>query len=246
MLARRGPLAVVSMAVSVLTVLALAVVALVLARHGSDAPVPSVPALASSAIVWGGAFLQAVSVASGALRRDRAEGVRQLFIARTTTLRGYLLGRVGGLAVVLAAVAGGGTLIVSVVAVLAATQGDVLLLTIQGALGAVLHATAFAFVIAPVVFATLGSRTRFGGYFALLLVLVVPELIVAAVGSRFPSEVTELCAIPSALATLRSSLAPGSVDVFRLLRAVVVLAFYASVATLVVRRDAVFVGAEEA
>lgn len=237
-LARRGPLAVMAIVVSVVTALGVAAIALTLAREGDDAPVSSVPTLASSAIVWGGAFLQAVGVAAGALRRDRVEGIRQLFVVRTTSLRGYLLARVAGLAAVLAIVAGGGTLLVSGVAIVAATRTHALLLTVQSTVGAVLYAIAFAAVIAPVAFATLGSRTRIGGYFALLLVLVFPELVVGAFGSRLPSDIAELCAIPSALAALRSALAPGSFDVPRLLRAAVALAVFTGVAALLVRRDA--------
>jgi hypothetical protein len=240
-LARRGPLAVMAIVVSVLTVIVLGGVAIVLARRDGGAPLSSMPELASSAIVWGGAFLQAVGVSAGALRRDRAEGVRQLFVTRTTSLRGYLLARVAGLAVLLALVAGGGTLIVSAVAILASTQAHALLVTLQATLGALLYAVVFAAVIAPVAFATLGNRTRLGGYFALLLILVVPELLVEVFGSRLSGEVAELCAIPSALAALRSSLAPGSVDLLRMLRALVALAVFSGLAALVVRRDAVLV-----
>jgi hypothetical protein len=226
-----------AMAVSVVTALGVAAIALTLASKGGDAPVSSVPLLASSAIVWGGAFLQAVGVAAGAFRRDRVEGIRQLFVTRTTSLRGYLFARVAGLAAVLAIVAGGGTLLVSGITIVVATQKQSLLATLHTTLGAVLYALAFAAVIAPVAFATLGSRTRLGGYFALLLVLVFPELVVNVLGSRLPSDLAELCAIPSALAALRSSLS-GSFDPLRLLRAAVALAVFGGIAALLVRRDA--------
>ena len=77
-LARRGPLALVSTAVSVLTALVLCAVAFAFARRGGDAPVQSMPILASSALAWGGGFLHAVAISAGALRRDRAEGIRHL------------------------------------------------------------------------------------------------------------------------------------------------------------------------
>ncbi|MDF2692117.1 MAG: hypothetical protein K0S65_500 [Labilithrix sp.] len=236
-LARRGPLAVVSMAVSVLTALVLAVFAVGLARRGGDAPVGSVPLLASSAIVWGGGFLQAVAVSAGALRRDRTEGIRHLIVTRTTSLRGYLVARVGGLAAVLAAFAGGGTLFVGVVAILAAGQGHTVTRTLHSTFASLVYVVAFALVIAPVAFAALGARTRVSGYFFLLLILVVPEIVARTLNSTLPTEVTELCAIPSALAALRSSIAPGSVEPLRTLRALVALALFAGVAMFFVRRD---------
>lgn len=246
MLARRGPLAVVSMAVSVLTVLGLGVLALAFARRGGDAPVETLPVLTSSAIVWGGGFLQAVAVSAGALRRDRAEGIRHLLVARTTSQRGYLVARVGGLATVLAIVAGGGTLFVSAIAILGATRTHALAVTLQSALSSVVYAVAFAIVIAPVAFAALGARTRVSGYFFLLIILVVPEMLGSMLASVMPSEVIELCAIPSALAALRSSIAPGSFDAFRLVRALVALAVFATVAMVLVRRDVALVGREDA
>ena len=128
-LARRGALAVLSLAVSGLTAVVLAVVAVAFARRGGDAPVDSLPLLTSSAIAWGGGFLLAVSAAAGALRRDRGDGIRDLFVTRTTSLRGYVVARVGGLAAVLAATVGGGTLLVSGVAILAATRTATVLRT---------------------------------------------------------------------------------------------------------------------
>ncbi len=245
-LARRGVLTVASMVVSALTALVLAVLAFAFARRGGDAPVASVPVLASSAIAWGGGFLQAVVVAIGALRRDRVEGIRHLFVMRTTSLRGYLVARVGGLAAVLAVVVGGGTLFVSVLAIVAATQTQAVLRTVHTTFGALVFALAFAMVMAPVAFAALGARTRISGYLVLLLFLVVPELVAGTLAGALPSEVTELFAIPSALAALRSSLAPGSVEPIRFLRALVALAIFTGIALALVRRDAAAVEREDA
>ncbi|MBN9159875.1 MAG: hypothetical protein J0I07_02835 [Myxococcales bacterium] len=244
-LARRGVLTTVSMVVSALTALVLAILALAFARRGGDAPVASVPVLASSAIAWGGGFLQAVVVAMGALRRDRVEGIRHLFVMRTTSLRGYLVARVGGLAAVLAVVVGGGTLLVSALAIVAATQTQAVLRTVHTTLGALVFALAFAVVMAPVAFAALGARTRMSGYLVLLLFLVVPELVASTLAGALPSEVTELFAIPSALAALRSSLAPGSVEPVRFLRAFVALAIFTGIALALVRRDAAAVERED-
>ncbi|MBX3212636.1 MAG: hypothetical protein KF850_11430 [Labilithrix sp.] len=245
-LARRGALAVLSIAVSGLTAVVLAVVAVAFARRGGDAPVDSLPLLTSSAIAWGGGFLLAVSAAAGALRRDRVDGIRDLFVTRTTSLRGYVVARVGGLAAVLAATVGGGTLLVSGVAILAATRTATVLRTTHATMSAVVYALAFALVIAPVAFAALGARTRFSGYLVLLFLLVAPELVASALSGALPSEVTELVAIPSALAALRSSLAPGSVDLLRAIRALVALLVFAGLALALVRRDVVIVSTEVA
>lgn len=244
-LARRGPLAVVSMAVSVLTAIGLSLLAFAFARRGGDAPVQSVPILASSAIAWGGGFLQAVAISAGALRRDRIEGVRHLFVSRTTSLHGYLLARVGGLAAVLAAVVGGGTLLVSLVAIIGATRVHAVTRTFHSTFAAVVYALAFAAVIAPVVFAALGTRSRLSGYLVLLLVLVLPEALANMLTGPLPSEVTELCAIPSALAALRASVAPGSVDPFRFLRALVAAAIFGGVAVFFVRRGLLVAESED-
>jgi hypothetical protein len=243
-LARRGPLAVVSMAISLMTTLTLAALALAFARRGGDAPVESIPLLASSALVWGGGFLQAVSVSAGALRRDRIEGIRHLLVTRTASLRGYLLARVGGLAAVLGVVLGSGTLFVGVVAILAATHVHAVTQTLHATLASLVYVIVFAIVIAPVAFASLGARTRISGYFFLLMILVVPELLVATLGKTLPNEVSELCAIPSALAAFRSAIAPGSVEPLRALRALLALAVFAGGAMVLVRRDLVVVGRE--
>jgi len=245
-LARRGLLALVSIAVSVLTVLVLCAIAFAFARRGGDAPVESMPILASSALAWGGGFLHAVAVSVGALRRDRAEGIRHLFVVRTASLHGYLLARVGGLAVVLAAVVAGGTLLVSLAALVGAMRVHAVMATVGATFGAVVYSLAYAAVIAPVAFAALGSRTRLAGYFALLLVLVVPEMLSNMLTGPLPSEVTELCAIPSALAALRSSISPGSVDVFRFVRALVAVSVFAGVALFLVRRRLLVAASEDA
>ena len=244
-LARRGPLALVSMVISVLTVLVLCAIAFAFARRGGDAPVQSVPVLASSALAWGGGFLHAVAISVGALRRDRAEGIRHLFVVRTASLHGYLLARVGGLAAVLAVIVAGGTLLVSLAALVGAMRGHAVAATLQSTFGAVVYSLVYAVVIASVAFAALGSRTRLSGYFALLLVLVVPEIVSNMLTGPLPSEVTELCAIPSALAALRSSISPGTVDVFRFLRALVAAAVFAGVALFLVRRRLLVASTEE-
>lgn len=230
-------MAVVSMAISALTALVLCALVLSFARREGDAPAYDVPLLASSAIAYGGGFLHAFSVAVGALRRDRADGVRHLLVARTGSLRGYVLARVGGLAALLALEVGGGTVLVGAIAIAASTRADAVLRAAQASLAAALFALAFAAVIAPLAFAALGARTRATGYVFLLAVLVLPELLASMASGSAPSEVLELCSVPSALGALRGSLAPGAVDPLRCLRALVAVAVVAVAALAVVRRD---------
>jgi hypothetical protein len=231
------------MVISALTVVVLCATAMSFARR-NEAPVPAILALASSALAWGGGFLQAVSVAIGALLRDRTEGIFHLCVSRTISVRSYVIARVGGLSAALAAVVGGGTLLVGACAILVTPQSQGIGVTVQSTLASVVHALAFSAVIGPVALATLGARTRASGYFLLIVVLFVPEILAAALAGPLPSEVTELFAIPSALGALRSSLSPGSVDFLRCLRALVALSLVAVVALAVVRREVALVQRE--
>lgn len=229
-------MSVIAMAFSVVTVVGFCVLAISYARRPEAGPIRSVPTLASSAIAWGGAFLQAVVVTMHAFTRDRTDGVVELFRARTTSLRGYLVARVAGLAALLAVFTGGGTLVVSAVSIAAAAQGGDALPTTKAALGAVVYGLAFALVISPIAFATLGPRSRGGGYLALLLVLIVPDLLSSKLDAVLPSGVAEVCAIPSALAALRASIGAGAFDGLRFLRALVALVTMAGVVLLFVQR----------
>lgn len=236
-LARRGPLPAIALIVAGLTIVAAAVLAVVFGTRGDGSPAYAVPIVASSAIAWGGGFLLAFAGAASALQRDRAEGIRELFVSRTTSIRGYILARVGGLSALLALVVGGGTALTGMLAMLASVRGGGVPRTMQATAAAVAYGVAFAFVVAPVAFAALGARKRVSGYLFLLLVLLVPELVTSLLENTAPSEILEVCAIPSALAALRSALAPGTVDALRFLRAAVALAAFAAVALVWVRRD---------
>jgi hypothetical protein len=234
-------MAVASLVISALTVIVLGVVGVLLGRRGDDAPVWDVPIVASSALAWGGAFLQAFSTSSGALRRDRSAGIQQLFRSRTLSIRGYVVGRIGGLAFWLAIAVAGGTLVIGAASLLAAAHAHAFARTLQATIASAVYGLAFALVIAPVAFAALGSRSRAGGYLALLGVVILPELVVTAAGGvsgPIPNEVAELFALPSALAALRASLAPETSDAWRFVRAFGALTVFAIVATSIVRRDA--------
>lgn len=237
-LARRGVLAAISIAVGVFTALVACVVAIALARRGPEAPVHAVPIVASSALAWGAGFLLAFGSSAHALRRDLTEGVQHLLVSRTTSLTGYVLARVGGLAAVLAAIVAGGTLVTGLVAVAAATRTAGVPRTLQATLAALVFALAFSLVLAPLAFAALGARSRVGGYFFMLGVVVLPELVAGMLGGILPASVTEVIAIPSALDALRSSLAPGGLDLLRALRALVALVLWTMLAAALVRRAA--------
>jgi hypothetical protein len=235
---------VISLVVSAVTALAFVVLGVVLARRGPDAPVHDVPILASSALAWGGCFLHAFSASASVLRRDDATGIRHLFVGRTASLRGYLAARVGGLALVLGAVAAGGTLLAGAAAALAARSPAMVGRTLQATGAGVVFALAFGFVLAPIALAALGARKRLSGYFALLLLLIVPALLVSAIGDLVPTEASELCSVPTALAALRGALAPGTVDGLRVVRALAALLLFAMLGFFFVRREVILLELE--
>ncbi len=243
-LARRGVMVTIAIVISVLTGVVLAVLAFAFARRGSDAPIHDVPLLASSAIAWGGGFLHAFSASASALRRDRSEGIRHLFVARTTSLRGYLFARIGGLVAILAVIVGGSTLLTGAVAILAHAETQTLARTIQATFAAFVFSLAFACVIAPIALAALGARSRMSGYVFLLLSVFLPEVLVLTMKGSWPSEVTELLAPPSALGALRAALSPGTVDMFRFGRALLALVVFAVTGIFFVRRDVILLERE--
>jgi hypothetical protein len=245
-LARRGPLAVAALAISGATLLAVVVVAVLVARRGEDAPVHRVPVMAATVLAWGGAFLHAVVVAASALRRDRTDGIRHLFVARTTSPRAYLVGRVSGLAVWLAGVVAGGALVTGSIGIVAAARAPAVARIVQSTGAAIAFGVAFAAVLAPVAFAALGARPRRSGYLALLAIVLVPELVVASLAGAVPVEIAELCAIPSALGALRDALSPGTLDLLRAARALAVVVALAAVALVLVRRALLRLEGEQA
>jgi hypothetical protein len=244
-LARRGILPVASIAICISTAILLSLVAMVLATRGPRSPAHEVPLLASSALAWGGGFLLAFAAAAHALRRDRSEGIRDLFVSRTTSLRGYLLGRVGGLALLIAICVAGGTLLVGLVGTAAAARAAAVPRMLQATGAGIVFSLAFSAVVAPVAFAALGARSRLGGYLFLIAVVMVPEAIVAMMGSALPEAIADVLSIPSALSALRTALAPGTFDLWRALRAVVALSLVVAFATFLVKRDAILVDSPE-
>lgn len=238
-LARRGIVTTMALVISGLTALVMIGIALALGLRGSGAPVEDVPIVASSALAWGGGFLHAFAAAAHAFVRDRKEGVRHLVVTRTTSLRGYLLARVGGLALLLAIVVAGGTLLVGVVGMVASRDAAVAVKTLHATFASVAYAIAFAALVAPIAFAALGARSRIGGYFFLLGVVVIPDTIAGLLSGVLPTSVTEILAIPSALSALRSAISPGNTDLLRFVRALGAVAVFSAIAVMLVRRDVV-------
>lgn len=236
-LARRGVATTAALVVAILTVVLFVVLALALAVRGGDAPVHDVPILASSALAWGAGFLIAVAVAMNCFARDRADGIRDLFVLRAGSSNAYLTARLGGLAAVLILVVGGGTVICGTCAILGAVRVGVVLRTFQATVASVVFAIAFAAIVAPLAFVSLASRSRLRGYGLLLALLVLPEILAAGLRDVLPAEITDVLAIPSALAALRAGLAPHTASLFRVVRALVALGVFGAVFAFVLRRD---------
>ena len=245
-LARKGWLATASIAIGVFTTVATVAIAIGAARRGGEAPVSAVPIAASGALAWGAGFLLAFSAAAHSLRTDRADGIQHLLLARTTSLRAYIVARIVGLAALLVVVVAGGTLLTGIAAIIAAAKIGSVLKTLQATFAAVAFALAFSAVISPIAFAALGARSRVGGYLFMIFVVVAPEVFAGILEGPVPQSVTEVIAIPSALAALRSALAPGTFDFARALRACIALGFWVMIGSFLVRRAVAVIHSGEA
>jgi hypothetical protein len=138
---------------------------------------------------------------------------------------------------VLVLVVAGGTLLVGVAGALASHDARIAFKTLHATAAGMTFSAAFAVVVAPIAFAALGARSRIGGYFFLLGVVVLPELFASLLSGLLPASITELVSIPSALAAIKGALVPGTTDVLRLARAVAAVLVFAAIAIMFVRRD---------
>jgi len=236
-LARRGVTAWVGLGLTVACVVGFGALAVVLARHGKTETLPDVPLVASSALAFGVGVLVAFAASTRAFRRDEDDGIRALLRARGVTTSGYLAGRLAGLAACLAALVSGGSFLVGVVALFAARGRLTALHTLQASVAAAIFGVAFALTFGPVAMATLGGRSRGGGYLALLSVLVVPELVAPALDRYVAHRWVEVCSIPGALAALRTSIAPVGVDPSMLGRALTALVVIMVTSLLIIRAE---------
>jgi hypothetical protein len=240
-LAARGAMAAFGLALAAMAALASVVAALAIggARRGVAA---DLPVLVSSATAWSAGILLAFGAAMRAVRRDREQGIVALARARGATVGAYVRGRVGGLVVVLALAVGGATLVAGIAATSVARPWWP---AARASLAALAYALAFAATIGPVAMATLGGRSRPGGYFTLLAVLVVPELLAPWTGALLPEGWHELTSLPAALGAVRAGVASPTTMAAPLARAIAGLAAVAALSLVVVAARAQSSGAEE-
>ena len=236
-LARRGATAAMGLGLSLLFVLGFGALSILLARRHEWEALARVPLLASSALAYGVGVLVAFAVSTRMFRRDEDDGVRELLRSRGIGPFGYLAARVVGLSMALAILVGGGSVLVGVVSMLVSHARVPALHTLQASLAAVVFGVAFAVTFAPVAMATLGARSRGGGYLALLAVLVIPELLRPTLDRLVAPRWLEVLSIPGALASLRASIAPVGFDLFMFGRAAVVLVAIILLALLIVRAE---------
>jgi hypothetical protein len=234
-LARRGAMAAVGVALTAASVVGFGGLAAAFASHGKLDALPSVPLVASSVLAFGVGVLVAFAASTRAFRRDEDEGVRALLRLHGVDAAHYLAARVVGLALSLAAFVAGGSALIGLVAIVVARGRVPAAHTIQASVASVVFGVAFAVTFAPVAMATLGARSRGGGYLALLAVLVVPELLEPSLARYIPPSWLEVCSVPGALLALRTALAPVGVDAVMLSHALVALLIIIAVALVVVR-----------
>jgi hypothetical protein len=191
---------------------ALAFVAAAVSMRHSNGPdaraLAALPVLASTALSWGAGVLIVFGGSMRAVARDQEQGVVALARARGVAPSRYAVGRVGGLALVVATAIAGATLIASIAALWSTgpSARDARL-----SAGALAYGLAFAATVTPVGMATLGGRSRSRGYLAFLAVLVVPELLSPWTAAHLPAGWHELTSIPAALAAVRVGIgSPGS------------------------------------
>jgi hypothetical protein len=217
-LTTRGALVRASLALTALG--ALGSIAAAVATRGTPT-LHEVPGLASMAFAWGAGTMLAFGGAQRALFSDRERGIVALARVRGVGIAGYTRGRVGGLVVILALAIGGGTLVAGLAAT--AVAGGARHAVARASVAALVYALAFAATIGPLAMAALGARSRAGGYFGLLAVLVLPELLAPWTGALLPKGWRELTSIPAALEALRTGVQSAGPAVLHAVRAMVAL-----------------------
>jgi hypothetical protein len=199
--------------------------------HGPDArALAALPVLASTALSWGAGVLIVFGGSMRAVARDREQGVVALARARGVAPSRYAVGRVGGLALVVATAIAGATLVASIAALWSAPSAREARLTA----GALAYGLAFAATVTPVGMATLGGRSRSRGYLAFLAVLVLPELLSPWTAAQLPRGWHELTSIPAALAGVRAGIGSPASSAGTLARALAALAAVSAVSFAVV------------
>jgi len=217
-----------------------------MARHEESPALELMPPVTSGALAWSAGMMLAFAAAIQALKRDRDTGVRALLRLRGASASAYVLARVTGIAVAVAFVLGCGTLSVGIAAFTSAEQAVTARSAAQATAASLAYVLAFSATIAPLALATLGDRSRAGGYLWLLALVVLPDLFAPWTAALVPDAWGDVVSIPSALASVRGALMPGAVDVARLARALAVLATLGAVASLSIVRALPREGSEPA
>ncbi len=207
-LANAGFLPRASLAIAALTTIGAVVVAFALSREDSP-PLASLPGVTASALAWGAGFLFAVAASARAFDHDETAGIRLLARARGVSLGTYAIGRVLGLAIVLALIVGVGSLITG--GVCAALAHGSKMIVGRATLATLVYSLSFGLLVAPLAAATLGARSRGQGYLILIGLLVIPEGLQDSLDS-LPERWRGLFGIPSAMGALRDSLSLGHLD----------------------------------
>jgi hypothetical protein len=235
----------VKLAIALGGLVTLVAVAVALVRHGSAATLVPLTAATSSALAWGAGVPVAFAASLHAFRQDRARGIRALLHARGARARDYTYGRVLGLALLLFAVVGGGTLVTGGVSLLAAATVGASGQALRALAGSLVFALAFALVMSALSLASIGGRSRGGGYLGLLVLLVVPELIERWTSALVPDEWGDLLSVPSALAALRASLTSPELDAATFARAACVVLAFAALCFALVRTEIARIDADD-
>ena len=233
---RARPSVVLGVVFFALVIAGVAAVGGALAWRGRDVAA-RVPSLAAEIFAWGPGMLVAFGGALHAFRNDATEGVLALVASRGVPLRAYVTYRALALAALLTVLGAVGVVTVTVTIAMAAPDGALAGSAVAAGVGALVHAIAFAFTMAPVVLAALGGLSRGAGYLALVSVLVGPE-IARLFLHDVPGEWRPLLSIPSCLSALGDATTPGHADLVRTVGAFLVVAAVASVATAIAGRVA--------
>jgi hypothetical protein len=226
-LATRGGLVAVGFG---LTIVSAGVLAFEATRRGGWRDSVQLPMLAAYVMAWGAGITVAFGAALHALRRDAVDGVIALARARGIRAATYARARVAGLIAVLSLCVAGGTLAVGLTAFCA---GYAPAATARATVGGVLYSLAFAATLGPVALATLGTRSRGGGYLLFLAVVVMPEVLSPWTSAALPRGWTEITSIPAALEAVGASVFAAH-GALRLARALAMLAAVVGVSLTIV------------
>ncbi|MBV9948593.1 MAG: hypothetical protein JOZ69_17225 [Myxococcales bacterium] len=205
-LARRGPVASLSLALAAFGAACAVVAGAVLARHGAPGAAARVPTVTTEAVAWIAGLTLAFAAAVRAFHHGEERAVAALVRGGGASLLEYVEARVGGLVLLLAAQVGGVALVAGAAGIAGAAPagGQGAWVAARATLGAMAYAAAFAATVGPVTMAALAARTRVGGYLVLLSVLVVPELLSPWTSALLPRGWHELTSIPAALDAFRA------------------------------------------